>query len=299
MSELEDYAAFLAIAEQGSLTAAARLLGRSLQAVSRSLATLEKSLGIELVRRTTRRLQVTEAGQAFRRRIQGALDDIALARQEASRQGGEISGKLRVAGAQTFGPVFLVPAAAAFLERHPGVEIELMLADRYVDLLAERADLAVRIGEIPDSTLMSRRLGDLRRVVFAAPGYLAAHGRPGRPADLARHQCIVRTDTPDGGALWRFLKPDGGIEDIAVDGRFRASSAMACIAAASAGLGIGLAFLWQVAGPAGRGELELVLAEHPQPAVPMHLLWPPTPVLPARSRAFIDFLVGRLNVMQF
>jgi DNA-binding transcriptional LysR family regulator len=297
MSELDDYAAFLAIAEQGSLTAAARVLGRSLQAVSRSLATLEQSLGVELVRRTTRRLQVTEAGQAFRRRIQGALDDIALARQEAARHGGEISGKLRIGGPLMFAPAYLVPAVAAFLDRHPKVEIELALSDPYSDLVAERIDLAVRVGEMPDSPLMARRLGDLRRVAFAAPGYLAAHGRPERPDDLSRHQCVIRIDSQDGGTLWRFAAPGGAIEEVTVDGRFRSTSAASCIAAAAAGLGIGMAHLWQVLDRLDRGALQLVLTDYVLPAVPLHLVWPATPVLPARTRAFIDFLAARLTAL--
>jgi DNA-binding transcriptional LysR family regulator len=185
------------VIEKGSLTNAARHLSRSLQSVSRSLATVEHDVGVELVRRTTRRLSPTEAGLAFYRRINAALSEIEVAKAEASNEISEPSGLLRVAGALAFGQLYLVPAIAAFLEIHPKVSVELDLSDRYVDFLEEGFDLAVRFGELPDSTLKPRRLVDLRRVVFAVPAYFAKHGRPRTPDDLVRHQCIIHTREGD------------------------------------------------------------------------------------------------------
>lgn len=294
MAEIDDYTALVAIIESGSLTAAAHQLDRSLQAISRSLLQLERSLGVELVQRTTRRSRPTEAGMAFYRRIKAALADIALARQEATDQATELAGPLRIGSSIQFAPVHVVPALAAFLERHPAVEIDLALADPYVDLIAERIDVAIRIGDMPDSSLMARRLGDLRRVLYAAPGYLAARGRPDRPHDLVTHQCVIRTDAQAGGTLWELTDRTGAVETIAVTGRFRSSGAAACIAAAIEGLGIGLAPLWQVRDALDLGLVELVLPDHGLPPMPMHLVWPPTAKLPARTRAIVDFLAVRL-----
>ena len=145
--QLEDYAAFIAIADHGSLTAAAKALGRSLQAVSRSLARLEDTLGTSLVLRTTRRSQVTAAGLVFRDRLKAALAEIELARAEAARHGEVVSGRLRVAASVLFAPAYVVPAASAFMQRWPGVEIELVQSDQFADLVSERIDIAVRIGE--------------------------------------------------------------------------------------------------------------------------------------------------------
>ncbi|MGH6977577.1 MAG: LysR family transcriptional regulator, partial [Stellaceae bacterium] len=181
MDRIDDYRTFVAIVDRGSLTAAARELSRSLQSVSRSLASLERSVGVELLRRTTRRSAPTEAGLAFYARVKEALAEIVAARLEAAGRRAEPSGRLRVTASSAFASLYVVPAVAAFLAAHPRVEVELDVSDRYVDLIAEGIDLAVRIGPLPNSTLKARRLANLRRVCFAAPTYLARHGRPRRP----------------------------------------------------------------------------------------------------------------------
>ncbi len=245
MSRLEDLDTFVAIVESGSLTAAARRLRRPVQSVSRSLSTLESGVGVELVRRTTRQLSPTEAGAEFYRRVQPAIAEINEARLEAGSRLVEPSGLLPVGAPTFFAPPYIVPAAAAFMERYPKVDIDLRLSGKFVDLVEERLDLAIRIGELRDTDLKARRLGGLRRVFFASPAYLARHGRPDHPRDLVRHQCVVRSEGPPH-ARWPY-RDDGVTKEIQVTGRFRSdNSASLMRAAASAGLGIGFATLWQI-----------------------------------------------------
>jgi DNA-binding transcriptional LysR family regulator len=296
MSRIEDYQAFTAIVEKQSLTAAARHLGRSLQAVSRSLAVLERDLGVELVRRTTRRSNPTDAGLAFYQRLSAALAEIDSAKVATSNRRVEATGVLRIAGSTGFTPLYVVPALPEFLAAHPGVEVELELSDRYIDLVGEGFDLAIRVGQMPDSALKARLLADSRRVVFAAPGYLATHGHPRSPEDLVRHQCIIRTSARDGNA-WPFTV-NGRSRTVKVAGRFRTSGAGAANAAAAAGLGIASGPLWQVRSLLDRGAVELLLTRFEPPCVPIHAVWPATRLLPARTQLFVDFLVARLHKQQ-
>jgi DNA-binding transcriptional LysR family regulator len=296
MSRIEDYQAFTAIVEKQSLTAAARHLGRSLQAVSRSLAALERDLGVELIRRTTRRSNPTDAGLAFHQRLSAALAEIDAAKVETSNRRVEATGVLRIAGSTGFSPLYVVPALPEFLAAHPGVEVELELSDRYIDLIGEGYDLAIRVGQLPDSTLKARLLANSRRVVFAAPSYLAKHGQPRSPEDLARHQCIVRTAAQASNA-WPF-KVNGRAKTVKVAGRFRTSGAVAANAAAALGLGIASGPLWQVRSLLDRGAVELLLTRFEPPSVPIHAVWPATKLLPARTQLFVDFLAARLRKQQ-
>ena len=224
--------------------------------MSRSLAVLERDLGVELVRRTTRRSNPTDAGLAFYQRLSAALAEIDAAKVATSNRRVEATGVLRIAGSTGFTPLYVVPALPEFLAAHPGVEVELELSDRYIDLVGEGFDLAIRVGQMPDSALKARLLADSRRVVFAAPSYLATHGHPRNPEDLARHQCIVRTSARDGNA-WPF-KMNGRSRTVKVAGRFRTSGAVAANAAAAAGLGIASGPLWQVRSLLDRGAVELL-----------------------------------------
>jgi DNA-binding transcriptional LysR family regulator len=181
MSRMDDFEAFIAIVEHGSLTAAARRLNRSLQSISRSLATLEESVGVELVHRTTRHSTPSEAGAVFFHRIKPAVDEINEAKLEAANQRSEPSGILRLAAPVLFGPAFLMPIVADYMRMYPRVEVDLQLSDAFVDLGAEGLDLAIRIGDLPDSSLRAKRLGALRRVVFGAPSYFSLHGQPPHP----------------------------------------------------------------------------------------------------------------------
>ncbi len=293
MDRIADFQAFVAIVDKGSLTAAAKQLGRSLQSISRSLATLEGDLGVELIARTTRRSATTEAGLAFYRRVGAALSEIEAAKLETSNRRSEPVGLLRITCSTVFAPLYVVPAVCAFLESHPKVDIDLDMSDGYVDLISQGFDLAIRIGELPDSSLKARRLADLRRVVFAAPDYFAKHGRPKVPGDLAGHQCLVRTSARDSDA-WPFLV-GGRLKAVKVAGRFRSSGALAVNEAAVQGLGIANAPLWQVRALVDRGVVELVLTRFEPPRVPVHAVWPATRLLPAKTQLFLNYLAARLK----
>jgi DNA-binding transcriptional LysR family regulator len=293
VDRIADFQAFVAIVDKGSLTAAAKQLGRSLQSISRSLATLEGDLGVELIARTTRRSAATEAGLAFYRRVGAALSEIEAAKLETSNRRLEPVGLLRITCSTVFAPLYVVPAVCAFLESHPKVDIDLDMSDGYVDLISQGFDLAVRIGELPDSSLKARRLADLRRVVFAAPDYFAKHGRPKVPGDLAGHQCLVRTSARDSDA-WPFLV-GGRLKAVKVAGRFRSSGALAVNEAAVQGLGIANAPLWQVRALVDRGVVELVLTRFEPPRVPVHAVWPATRLLPAKTQLFLNYLAARLK----
>ena len=293
MDRIEDFQAFVAIVEKGSLTAAAKQLGRSLQSVSRCLAALEREVGVELVRRTTRRSTPTDAGLAFHRRLSAALGEIEAAKLETSNRRAEATGLLRMACSTAFASVYIVPILPAFLKDHPKVEVELDLSERYVDLVSESYDLAIRIGDLPDSTLTARRLANSRRVVLAAPSYFSAHGRPRRPEELAHHQCIVRTAVRDSN-VWRF-RIDGRTKAVKVAGRFRTDGAVAANEAAVQGLGIARAPLWEVRPLLDRGAVELALTRFEPMPIPIQAVWPATRVLPAKTKLFVDFLAARLK----
>jgi DNA-binding transcriptional LysR family regulator len=294
MNRVDDLDTFIAIVESGSLTAAARRMGRPVQSVSRALSTLEGSVGVELIRRTTRHLSPTEAGAEFFRRVQPAVAEINEARLEAGSKKIEASGLLRVGAPTFFAPPYIVPAAAAFMARYPKIELELRLSGRFADLVEERLDLAIRIGELRDTDLKAKRLGELRRTFFASPAYLARHGRPEHPTDLPRQQCLVRSE---GAPNVRWPYTDNGeTKEVQVTGRFRSdNSASIMRAAALAGIGIGFGPLWQIHEFIDSGELELILVDFEPPPVPIHAVWQGGRLMPAKTRLFIDLVAEHLR----
>jgi DNA-binding transcriptional LysR family regulator len=291
---MHDIEAFLAVIEAGSQTAAARRLGRSLQSVNRSLAALERGLGVELVRRTTRRSLATEAGLAFYRRVKPAFTEIGDARLEAANRRVEPSGRLRVAAPILFGTTYVVPAIAAFMARYPRVEADLKVSDRAVDVVGGGFDLAIRVRQLPDSSLKARRLGELRTVVYGAPQYFARHGRPRHPEDLARHRCVLRSDREGETETWRF-QVGRKVRTFPVTGCFRTDNAAALHAAACHGLGIGYGPFWQIRELFDRGALEIVLENFEAPRIPIQAVFPPSGLPPAKTRLFTDLLVERLK----
>lgn len=295
MASINTYAAYVAVIECGSLTAAARRLGRSLQAVSRLLADLEQELGVQLVARTTRSCRATPAGERFYARIRTVLADLDLARSEVA-SAEEVDGSLRIGAPNLFGVRHLVPALAAFMARYPALNVELLLSDQLVDPQAAGLDVVLRFGQPADSSLRQHRLGTVRRVLYGAPGYFALHGRPQHPRDLRRHQCIVRGGVK-GAETWRFHGKSGALS-VRVNGRFRSDSIAACCEAAIQGVGVGRGLLYQVREAVDQGRLEVVLPDWAQPQIPYHLLWPATTRLPARTRTLIDFLSARLGAEQ-
>jgi DNA-binding transcriptional LysR family regulator len=295
--QLDDFSVFLSILDHGSLSAAARASGRSLQAVSRSLNKLERDLGVPLIQRTTRSLRPTQAGARFEERIRQAVADLNAARLEIQLEEKVVAGTLRVAAPPLFASEYLVEMVSDFMQRHPAVEVELVLADRRANLIEERLDLALRIGDLPDSSLRARHLADLRRVIFASPAWVAKHGRPRHPYDLTMLPCVVRSFGPERGK-WP-VTVDDAIERIEVQGSFRANDAASCNMAILMGLGAGLAPYWQVRRHVQNGTAEVLLEEFAPPAVQMHAIWPNGRRLPLRTRLFIDFLVTRFATQKW
>jgi len=291
---MEDIEAFIAVIEAGSQTAAARRLGRSLQSVNRSLVALERSVGVELVRRTTRRSFATEAGLAFYRRVKPAVAEIGEARLEAASRRDEPSGLLRIAAPVQFASAFVVPAVAQFMRRYPKIEVDLKASDEAVDVVGDGVDLAVRIRELPDSSLRARRLGQLRAVVYGAPSYFARHGRPRRPDDLARHHCVLRSIGPGETETWRF-QTGRRLKTVRVRGWFRTDDTAAVHSAVCHGLGIGYGPFRQIRDLFDGGALEIVLQDFETPRFPIHGVFPPSGMPPAKTRLFADLLADRLK----
>ncbi|MDX8446707.1 LysR family transcriptional regulator [Mesorhizobium captivum] len=294
MSRIDDFEAFIAIVEHGSLTAAARRTNRSLQSISRSLATLEEAVGVELVHRTTRRSAPSEAGAAFFRRIKPAIDEINEARLQAASRRSEPSGVLRISAPVLFGPDFLVPVIADYMRTYPRVEVDLQLSDGFVDLGVEGIDLAIRIGDLRDSSLRAKRLGALRRVVFGAPSYFEQRGRPAHPFELRQHNCIVRNADGHPGE-WMF-QIEGQPRTVKVTGSFRSNLMTSVYAAAIHGLGLGYSPLWQIRHLVDDCRVELVLTEFEPVPVPIHALWPEGRSSSAKVRAFLDMVASGLRL---
>jgi len=291
---MQDIEAFLAIIETGSQTAAARRLGRSLQSVNRSLVALERSVGVELVRRTTRQSFATEAGLAFYQRVKPAFTEINEARREAANRRAEPSGLLRISSPAMFGFTYVVPAIADFVATYPQIDVELKVSDRPIDLIGDGLDLAVRIRDLPDSSLKARRLGEIRTVVYGAPAYFARYGRPNQPDDLSHHHCILRGIGTGEAEEWRF-RIGGRTKMMHVNGFFRTESSAAVPLAASRGLGIAYGPFWHMRDLLGRGELEIILDDFEMPRIPIHAVFPPSGLPPAKTRLFVDLLADRLK----
>jgi DNA-binding transcriptional LysR family regulator len=293
LERLDDLEAFLAVIEKGSQAAASRHLRRPLQSLNRSLMALERALGVELVKRTTRRSEPTEAGRLFYERIKPAVVEIIEARAEAASLRVEISGLLKVGAPVLFASSYVAPVISRFLELYPNVDVELRASDEQVDLVADVLDIAVRIGESADESLIARRLHALRVVTVGAPSYLAEHGWPKQPGDLEQHACLLRGGT-DVADKWPF-RIDGHVQSIKVHGRFRSNSAASIRAAAREGTGLARLPLWQVGDLVAQGALAIVLPEFETEGMPIQLVWPPTRAPLERVRRFVDFLAGSLK----
>jgi DNA-binding transcriptional LysR family regulator len=293
-AKLHDYEAFIAVVDAGNLTRAATQLRRSLQSISRSLTALEAELGVVLVRRTTRTAQPTEAGIAFHRRVSAALREIKLAETELTDTAGTLSGRLCVAGSAFFMSHHVVPTIRDFLLQHPAVKFDLRIAEEFTEPTRAGVDLMIRIGHLPPSPMKSRKLAWLHRVAVASPSYLAQHGRPETPADLARHTCIIRTSAQDARA-WTFQAQDGTAHEASVQGRFEADNAYVTMHAALAGMGIAVMALYYVREHIEAGQLEVVLDEFKLATIPAHAVWHAGARTPARLRRFIDLLAQHLK----
>jgi len=286
---------FAKVVETESFTAAAAQLGMSKSAVSKAISALEDRLGARLLNRTTRRLALTEVGRAFYERCARVVAEVEEAEILVTRHQESPRGTLRVNAPVSFGVLHLAPALAAFMRRFPEVAVDIAFTDRYVDLIEEGYDVAVRIaGELEDSSLIARKLADNQMMVCAAPAYWDRHGRPARPDDLAGHVCMTYAYNRVPNE-WSFRTADGQRRAVRVAGRLHTNNGDVSLRAALAGLGV-VRLPRFICGPyVAAGRLEPVLAEAIPPAAGIYAIYPHNRHLSAKVRAFVDFLVERFG----
>lgn len=296
MDRIDAMKVFVTALDEGSLAGAARRLKRSPTAVSRALAFLEAHVGVELLHRTTRSLKLSEAGERYAAACRRVLVDLEEADMLAAGERSAPRGMLTISAPPISGEEVLRPVLDDFLDLHPAVSAQLLLLDRPVNLVDEGVDIALRIGQLPDSSLIATRLGgNVRRVVVASPRYLANHPRINEPADLARHQIVAFTNF--GLDCWNFTPATGSTipRTVHFAPRFIVNSVRAAVASAVAGRGLTRLYSYHVAEYVRDGRLKIVLADAEHPPLPVHLLSPHGRMSVPKVRAFVDFAAPRLR----
>jgi DNA-binding transcriptional LysR family regulator len=291
MDRIMSLQAFIHVVESGSFAGAARRLGVSPAVVTGHVQSLERHLGVQLLHRTTRKVNPTETGRRFYDRCRRILAELADAEATASAEQQSPRGTLRINASVSLAR-HVAPLVGDYVARYPDVTVELVTSDRMIDMVEESFDLALRSGPLPDSSLRRRRLGIGRQVLCAAPAYVARHGRPQRPAELARHNCLVDLNGAAAGR-WRFSGPDGEHE-IAVAGSLRSNSLEGLRAAALGGLGVALLPAGDIAEDLRLGRLLPLLPAWRTAEVVVQAVYPPVRHTSVKMRTFLDFLAERL-----
>ncbi len=285
---------FVRLAETGSFSAVAREAGATQPAISRQISALEEHLGARLVQRSTRSLRLTEDGQGLLVHARHILDAVAEAEAAIGRQRSTPSGLVRLGAPAVFGRLYLAPQLGRLLALYPELAVELALSDDVSDLVHEGLDLALRVGDIADVSLVARRVGSFTVAALASPDYLAANGVPRHPEDLSTHQCILFTRSTEPNT-WRFAGTDGPLA-VEVQGRLRVNSIEAAVAAAVAGAGIALLPTWLIRDELASGALQRILTGTQTQRRPISLVYPSRRFLAPRTRAVIDFLVAEFRL---
>lgn len=293
MNRLESMSILVAVVDAGSLSAAARRLDMPLATVSRKVGELESHLKTRLLHRTTRQLSLTEAGSSYVAACRRILEEIGEAERAATGEYAAPKGELVVTAPVVFGRLHVVPVIADFLAHYPEIDINTVFTDRVVHLMDEHADVAIRIGELPDSTLMAIRVGTVRRVICASPAYLETHGVPTKPTDLAEHECIT-FEVLASKRAWVFESGKSELS-VPVHSRLAVNTAEAAIAAAMLGVGLVRVLSYQVADAVRAGALRVVLDSFESAPLPIHLVHKGQAPLPLKLRAFLDFVTPRLR----
>ena len=286
MSDLNDMDIFARVVSAGSMSAAARALGLGPAVVSKAIKRLEDRLGTRLFQRTTRQISLTEAGQGFHARVVSILSSVEEAEAFVMGRAAKMQGLLKVSAPASFGRMHIAPHLRRFMEAYPELGINLVLTDAFSDIIADGFDLAIRIGEPHDSSLVARRLAPIRRILCATPDYLKRFGRPETLSDLRDHVCL----RPHSNDVWRLVGPEGAIT-LRPEGRLMTNSSEVIREAVLSGMGIALRSTWDVGPELKTGELVQVLpgiegSRH----VTLSAVYPSRQFLPAKVRAFIDFL---------
>jgi len=294
MQSFESLEIFVRVVEKGSFSAAARALDLTPSAVSKQINRLENGLGARLFNRTTRSLRLTEVGTAFHERVRRILGDLAEAEEAVANLGGEARGLLRLNVPNAFALHHIAPLIPAYLAAHPQVRVDMLLNDRYVDMIEEGYDVSIRVGELADSSLIARKLAENRRVACAAPAYLANCGPLREPSDLTAHNCLVYTYRASRND-WRFIGPDGEEQVVRVSGNLETNSAEALKSGVLDGLGIGLLPLWLVGEDLRDGRLVEIMPDFHTPDSAIYALYAPGRHLSPKVRSFVDFLAEQFR----
>lgn len=294
MDRFEEMQAFVRVVDSGSFSAAAQRLNIAKSAISRRVAELEARLGVQLLTRTTRRLNLTEHGRVFHQRCVRILAELDDAEQSLSCENAALSGILRIAAPLSFGITHLAPVLNTFLLQHPALKLDLDLNDRTLNLMEESVDLGIRIGHLADSSLVARRLAPAKRMVCASPGYLEQYGEPLQPQDLSAHVGMSYSYMPEN-QLWQFRQADATWESITVPYRMRANNGDVLLQAAIDGLGILTSTSFICAEAIERGLLRPILSDYSMPEGGIYAVYPRQRHLPQRVRVLIDYLVTRFG----
>ena len=295
MDRFQSMQVFVAVADTEGFASAARKLYMSPPAVTRTIAALEDHLGVMLFHRTTRQVKPTDAGIRFLEDCRRILADLDEAEESVAGAHRVPRGKLSVTASSRFGYLHVAPLLIEFLECYPEVSVQTLFVDRVVNLIDEGLDVAVRIGELPDSALTAIRVGSVRRVICAAPEYLDARGIPQVPEDIRTHD-IVQFSSLASKAEWHFKGLEGNVT-IPLSPRLTVNTADVAIAAAVAGRGLTLVLSYMVASELALGKLKIVLADYENPSLPVHVVYQEGRKAAAKVRAFVDFAVERLRVL--
>lgn len=289
MDVVDGMRCLVAVVDERSFTAAAARLGHSTNLVSKYVRQLEERLDVRLLNRTTRSLSLTEAGQAYYERCIILLEDFDQLELAVQDRHGSLKGHLLVTAPTSLGVEILMRGVTDFIKQNPDISIELRLADRFVNIIDEGFDMAIRIGELEDSSLIARRLGPIPSFICASPEYLHKHGSPETPQDLEQHQCLIDTNY-QGGSQWPFLL-NGQRINVNVQGRIRVNSNVAIREAALKGGGIAWCLGYEIARDIEQGRLISLLGDHIQQSIGIYAVYPHNRHLAAKIRVFVDFLV--------
>lgn len=294
MDLLAAFRTFIRIAETGSFSAVAREVGATQPAVSRQIAALETHLGARLFQRSTRSLTLTEDGRDLLTHARLVVEAVEETEAAIGRRRTSPAGMVRLGCPGVFGRLYVAPRLDRLLDRYPDLQIDLSMTDSVVDMVQDGLDLSIRVGEVQDASLVARRIGSTTSIAVASEGYIAAHGEPGHPSELANHQCIIftRTPTPD---TWNFIGSDGALA-VAVKGRLRTNGIEAVIEAASSGVGVALVPIWMMREEGVSTRLKQVLQAWQPPRRPISVVYPSRRFLAPRTRAVIDFLVDEFRL---
>lgn len=295
MDQLDELRCFLAVAEAEGFSAAARQTGVRQPSVSKAVAALERRLGLTLLHRSTRQVSLTESGRLYYDRCRPLLEELEEAAVEAAAGAASASGVLRVSAPATFGRLHLVPILPGFLERQPGLKIDLVLSDAQTDLIREGIDVALRVGRVDDLSTVVRRIAQTRLVVVGSNDYFARHGVPMRPEDLRRHNCLVYGRQP-GADEWEFNGPEGA-RRVSVSGNLRSDSIDAIRAAVAAGLGVGAMTQASFVSELADGSIREVLSDFGGATMDINAVWTPRRFVPSKVRLFVGHLSQHLPAM--